>query len=725
MEALHLLEKTIAVAQKEGLKGCRKKIGQYVIKKMPKKYTGRAYKDILFISGCNEDLPHPWRYRVKHQREQLEAYNYTTDEIYFTDIKQDLLRFYHMFIFFRCPETEEIALFVELAKRMNKKVVYDIDDLVIDTRYTDTIKYVSEMTEDDKKAYDTNVRNMQSLLSKCDFAITTTNCLQEELRKYISKVYINRNVASEEMIFLSRQALNRVNKNQNKVKIGYFSGSITHNADFELLHDVIIRVMRRHEEVELYLAGELDLPEDLEPFQSRIKKIPFMDWKKLPAVIAEMDINLAPLEDTIFNRAKSENKWIEAALVKVVTIASDVGAFHDCIEDGKTGVLCQNVQEWDEALEKLISDPEYRSILGERAYQTCLSRCTTIKSGYRLSRIVDQEFADHFAFVLPGLAISGGVRVVLKHALMLQKVGKQVSLFCLDTDSTWYNYEDCRFPVLSLSDVEIKGKVNHMIATMWTTVKTVENCTCARDKCYLVQNLETDFYTEGNALRIQANQSYMPNMNMRFLTISKWCQSWLLERYGKRAQYAPNGIDASRFSQHRRSMEGRIRILIEGDCSVDYKNVDEAFRIVERLDPDKYEVWYMSYNAKPKDYYRVDHFLHKIPYDKVFEVYGQCDILLKTSLLESFSYPPLEMMASGGYVVVVPNGGNSEYLVDKENCLLYKAGNIDDAVEKIEILLGSRDLQNTLFKNGVKTAKLRDWQYIERNIIDMYCGELY
>ena len=60
--------------------------------------------------------------------------------------------------------------------------------------------------------------------------------------------------------------------------------------------------------------------------------------EKTAAVIAEMDINLAPLEDTIFNRAKSENKWIEAALVKVVTIASDVGAFHDCIEDGKTGV---------------------------------------------------------------------------------------------------------------------------------------------------------------------------------------------------------------------------------------------------------------------------------------------------------------------------------------------------------------------------------------------------
>ena len=33
----------------------------------------RVYRDILFISGCNEQLPHPHRYRVVHQMEQLEA----------------------------------------------------------------------------------------------------------------------------------------------------------------------------------------------------------------------------------------------------------------------------------------------------------------------------------------------------------------------------------------------------------------------------------------------------------------------------------------------------------------------------------------------------------------------------------------------------------------------------------------------------------------------------
>ena len=70
----------------------------------------------------------------------------------------------------------------------------------------------------------------------------------------------------------------------------------------------------------------------------------------------------------------------------------------------------------------------------------------------------------------------------------------------------------------------------------------------------------------------------------------------------------------------------------------------------------------MSYNGNPKSWYRVDRFLHRVPYEKTPEVYAACDILLKTSLLESFSYPPLEMMASGGYVVAVPNGGNLEYL---------------------------------------------------------------
>ena len=47
--------------------------------------------------------------------------------------------------------TETIGTFVDLAKQLNKTIIYDIDDLVIDTQYTDQIKYVMAMPEEDKR----------------------------------------------------------------------------------------------------------------------------------------------------------------------------------------------------------------------------------------------------------------------------------------------------------------------------------------------------------------------------------------------------------------------------------------------------------------------------------------------------------------------------------------------------------------------------------------------
>ena len=95
-------------------------------------------------------------------------------------------------------------------------------------------------------------------------------------------------------------------------------------------------------------------------------------------------------------------------------------------------------------------------------------------------------------------------------------------------------------------------------------------------------------------------------------------------------------------------------------------------------------------------------------------------ILLKTSILESFSYPPLEMMATGGLVVVAPNGGNIEYLTDKENCLMYEQGNILEAVKNIEKIVNDKNLRKKLIENGINTAKKRDWKNIEKEILELY-----
>lgn len=128
----------------------------------------------------------------------------------------------------------------------------------------------------------------------------------------------------------------------------------------------------------------------------------------------------------------------------------------------------------------------------------------------------------------------------------------------------------------------------------------------------------------------------------------------------------------------------------------------------------------MSYKTKPKSWYRVDKFLYKIPYEKVNLVYEKCDILIKSSWLESFSLPPLEMMATGGYCIIAPNGGNDEYLKDEENCLLYKLGDIDSAIQCIEKLISNEILQKRLYENGLSTAKKRDWAKFKDEIISLY-----
>ena len=115
--------------------------------------------------------------------------------------------------------------------------------------------------------------------------------------------------------------------------------------------------------------------------------------------------------------------------------------------------------------------------------------------------------------------------------------------------------------------------------------------------------------------------------------------------------------------------------------------------------------------------------INEIEYNDVYKIYQEADILLKTSILESFSYPPLEMMATGGLCVVRPNGGNVEYLKDNYNCLFYSKE--EEAIEKINELSTDSKLRDKLIKNGLETAKSRSWDNINKDIINLYKQEGY
>lgn len=711
-----LVKRSIETIKLEGGKEFFRKSKGF-IKSRIFKDNSKAYRDILFINGCT--LPHPQRYRVDHQIEQLESAGFFCAGVSYDKLDINDIKYYRGFVFFRCPITDTVREFIKLAKAENKAVFYDIDDLVIDQKYTDTIKYLKTMSEDELNLYNDGVNRMRETLQMCDYAITTTERLAEELKNYVSDVYINRNVASEKMVKLSLKAMNEVKRDEDKVVMSYLSGSITHNDDFKMILPVVQRLMKEHSNLYLKVVGLLDIPDELQEFKDRILRAPFVSWQELPSIIASIDINLAPLEESIFNEAKSENKWTEASLCKTITVASNFGAFKTCIRDGVDGVLCTTADEWYEKLNNVICDKEYRSKIAEEAFKQVIKKKVTTYTGLGLYNYIQSRLKKNIAFVMPSTNISGGVNVAIKHCNILKKAGYDAFFINMDDNDNDIINSDGIVRVVKTKD-QIVGQIDTMVATLWATLQYVKAYPNNKNKAYLVQNFETDFYENDDYQKFMANATYNSYMPVKYLTISKWCEQWLKDDYNQDCKFVPNGIKLELFQYKEREFKDKIKILIEGNSADYYKNVDESFKIVEKLDKDKYEINYLSYHGEPKEWYYVDKFLHKVPHDEVGKIYASCDILIKSSILESFSYPPLEMMATGGLVVVVPNEGNVEYLKDEYNCLFYKQGDIDQAVKQIERISNDKDLRAKLVKNGLETAKERDWSTIENDVVDLY-----
>ena len=69
-----LLGKVTNTLKNEGIENLNRKAFNYIKNKRIENKVKKEQKfcDVLLIDGCGEDLPNPARYRVTHQREQLD-----------------------------------------------------------------------------------------------------------------------------------------------------------------------------------------------------------------------------------------------------------------------------------------------------------------------------------------------------------------------------------------------------------------------------------------------------------------------------------------------------------------------------------------------------------------------------------------------------------------------------------------------------------------------------
>lgn len=329
-------------------------------------------KKILFIV---EDITFSSRYRVEHLREQLLYQGITSDCLSLREALRCDLGKYESVVIYRNSKAKQVRKLVDKAHKLSKKVFYDTDDLIFDYESVAELDFLSN-EYDDFKGYCDKIRNT---MIQCDAYITSTNTLAKQIAKSMKsdEVYINRNVASAEMAIISLAEKNHVQKDDEKIILGYFSGTKTHDKDFELIQKVLLEILEKHSNVYLRMGGQIKEVKEFSPYYDRIESFEFVSWKKLPELIAGIDINLMPLEDTIFHVSKSENKWQEAALVGVPTIASYNDELAIAITDGEDGFLCKDAEEWRIKLESLVVDKELRDSIAAKAHEKAMKEYIT------------------------------------------------------------------------------------------------------------------------------------------------------------------------------------------------------------------------------------------------------------------------------------------------------------------------------------------------------------
>jgi hypothetical protein len=94
--------------------------------------------------------------------------------------------------------------------------------------------------------------------------------------------------------------------------------------------------------------------------------VPLCDYETYQDLLARSEISLMPLRDTVFNRCKSDLKFIEAAACRVAALASPV-VYADSIEDGRTGLLFRDAAELQKRLLHLLVDPAQARAVGDAA----------------------------------------------------------------------------------------------------------------------------------------------------------------------------------------------------------------------------------------------------------------------------------------------------------------------------------------------------------------------
>lgn len=319
-------------------------------------------------------IPQCKKYRVIQKQEMLEELGIPCSVTSWTDSNEakKQISLASLVIFYRVPGFDSVMDLIAECRRLNIKTLWDVDDLIFDEDVLKTSSTINSLEPAEKEGVINGAKLYRQAMLACNEGIASTSGLAKAMKEAgLETIYVVENALDDETLAAARSIEGRLKKQEDGlIRIIYGSGTKTHNIDFLEAAPALANILKENPNVRFRIIGYLELPEYFDEVQSQIERIPFCNYTEYLTYLSECDISIAPLENFVFNDAKSNIKYLEASITKVASICSPRAAFADVIVNGENGFLADNEQQWHEAFDTLIQNSELRDSMAQAAYRT-------------------------------------------------------------------------------------------------------------------------------------------------------------------------------------------------------------------------------------------------------------------------------------------------------------------------------------------------------------------
>jgi glycosyltransferase involved in cell wall biosynthesis len=264
---------------------------------------------------------------------------------------------------------------VKRARADGSVIVYSIDDNLLDLKPEGFNRW--PFTSEELMA-------VRCFAREADGIIVTTELLKARLSQLNENIFVVPNVLDERLWEPDSAVETLSNRGTSGKVIGYM-GTHTHDSDLGMILQALRGTLRKHAgSVELQFIGCVADHAVLDAFAGlRVKVLDVGDNVEYPAFARWMvknvkwDLAIAPLEEDVFTRCKSDIKFLDYSAVGIAGIYSQGPVYGKTVRHLKTGYLADNNPEsWSEGLELLLQDNSLRQSIAKKAQAYTFSERT-------------------------------------------------------------------------------------------------------------------------------------------------------------------------------------------------------------------------------------------------------------------------------------------------------------------------------------------------------------